>query len=137
MKYRYAMFIDNTYLGEGTGTCRGRDSKIFPEQNTGFLCKFCGEIWARLVVPDPHATWFFLHQPCPRCGTGRLNINYWIGDDQDGPPRWLAREFLLAMEFGEYYWEWAHMSRQQYTSFRHDSLPEPVTAADFNNIPEF
>ena len=139
--YTYSLFFRDQYLGQGVGRLRQRDARLFPPDHIAFFCNSCGEIWARAVADTETAKWMVLAHTCDRCGIGRINLEYWIGDDAKGPLDWLKREFLLALEHGERYWTWHHMSHARYAKFKSEPVSdfptEPITAQDFVNVPEF
>ena len=139
MQYTYTLFVGNAYLGKGTGTQRGRDGRTFPPDHHAVCCVFCGEIWARFLCDNPKAKWFFLHQPCERCGTGRLNVDYWIGPESGAPDGWLAREFLLALQYGEHYWTFHHCSHEQFAALSRVPAEDlSITTSDLAvALPEF
>lgn len=140
MKYKYTLMVNDQYLGEGLARQRGKDAMLFPPEHHAVYCKFCGNVWARFMCDKPDAHWFFLCMPCEQCGTGRLNLDYWIGDEADAPIDWLRREFLILMQHGkDRYWHMHHMSNHQWAKFADIPDAEPVTIDDFdpNIIPEF
>lgn len=115
MTYTYSMFVRDEYLGDGVVS---KDVRLglgpIPgvPHSTMYLCHKCGEVWARVAVADPASTWFASHVPCDRCGVGRLSIEYWFGE-LGAPQKWWEREFLLAAEYGEWYWDYYGTTRER------------------------
>lgn len=95
-------FIDDNFLGSGTVTETSPTN-----ESLAFYCPSCGEVWARICVPD--SKWFFERHYCARCWRSRPDFSdgvelfgpivsatkSWV---TDFPIEILKRDFLILME---------------------------------------
>lgn len=73
--------------------------------NIAFFCPFCGDIWARRIVPDGDPQWTLWTRPCakhPNSISRGISGSVWQDYDTEYlnhmPLELLRREFLLYME---------------------------------------
>ena len=144
--YRYSLFLRNDYLGDGIGDVwewKGGSAV----HNHAYFCHTCGELWARAVAEEGRY-WMCSHAPCDRCGIGRINLAFRVGEVERGPRKWAEREFLLSTQYGQDYWDWwqtSFIERQRADEIvagkrgRGEVISDEVdtTPDDFTLVPEF
>lgn len=70
--YNQSFWVGNKFLGSRPLPLLHRDvdGQIYAVRNQAFCCPVCGEVWGRVTVDSPKATWSFSLRPCRNCFHG-------------------------------------------------------------------
>ena len=110
-----SFFINGQFRGHRTleSFWKNRDGGVYMTSNYALYCPTCGEVWARITIDKPGASWNFAARPCrqhPHSGWGQLagtlaDPPHWVGsplafskDWPDGAVQWEFQSLLANYE---------------------------------------